>query len=95
MLEVLDANCIGKYNVELSFNNGLEGVVDLQETIKSDKRTLFSDLKDEQVFQDFKIEHSTLVWSNGLDIAPEYLFFLAFKNRAEYQEQFKSWGYLQ
>jgi len=33
-------------------------------------------------------------WANGADIAPEYLYFLAFKDEPDLQEKFKKWGYV-
>jgi hypothetical protein len=39
-------------------------------------------------------ELETIVWSTGADMAPEYLYFQAFKDNKERQEQFKQWGYI-
>jgi hypothetical protein len=36
----------------------------------------------------------TISWENGLDLAPEFLYFLAFRNEPELQELFRKWGYL-
>ncbi len=57
-----------------------------------EKTTLSS--YDESNFKDFKLEHSNLVWSNELDLASEYLFYVAFKDDPDLQDQFKEWGYL-
>lgn len=94
MLELKKAEYIGDYVLNLSFNNGKSGVVDLEQTLFDDKRTIFATLRDKSNFRNFKVEHSTIVWNNELDIAPEYLFFLAFKNEPELQDQFKTWGYV-
>ena len=39
-------------------------------------------------FSDFKIDHGVVCWSNGFDIAPEYLFFLANKDNPKYKNYF-------
>jgi len=41
---------------------------------------------------DFCLE--TIIWANGADLAPEYIYFKAFKDDPDLQEQFKKWGYL-
>lgn len=94
MLEVKQATYTGEYTLRLVFNNGMEGTADLKETIFDDKRAVFSVLKEETIFKNFKVEHSTVVWSDQLDLASEYLFFLAFRDKPEWQKQFQSWGYI-
>lgn len=45
-------------------------------------------------FKSFALAHDTLCWLNGLDLAPEFLFFQTFKNDPEWRAQFVAWGYL-
>lgn len=94
MLSVQKAEYVGAYKIHLLFNNGKAGIANLENTIRNDKRAIFLSLKNESSFKEFKVSHSTVVWSNELDLAPEYLFYLAFMKEIEYQEQFKQWGYL-
>lgn len=94
MLAINEANYVGNYCISLVFNNGRKGLANLKETIFNDKRPIFSALKNESNFKDFKVEHSTVVWSNELDLASEYLFYVAFKDDPDLQDQFKQWGYI-
>lgn len=94
MLSVDKATFAGEYNIHLLFNNGREGTANLEQTVLNDKRAIFSKLRNESEFKNFKIDHNTVIWSNELDLAPEYLFYLAFQDDNELQEQFKQWGYI-
>jgi hypothetical protein len=93
MLCVIDATYLGNYKIALMFNNKSTGVVNLHDVVFNDDRAPFSKLQDKNEFKKFKIEHDTLVWESGLDLAPEFLFFVAFKESPEFQEKFKAWGY--
>jgi len=94
MLSINEAKYAGGYNIHLSFNNGKKGTANLKETIFSDKRPIFSKLKKQSNFSMFRVDHSTVVWFDELDLAPEYLFYLAFKENDDYQDQFRCWGYI-
>jgi hypothetical protein len=94
MLSVQKAEYVGAYKINLLFNNGKTGTANLEKTIFNDKRAIFLSLRNESSFKEFKVEHSTVVWSSELDLAPEYLFYLAFMEQIEFQEQFKQWGYI-
>jgi hypothetical protein len=94
MLEVNKAEYMGDYVISLSFNNGRSGNVNLEQPLFDDKRAAFAVLRDKSEFRKFKVEHSTLVWGEKFDLAAEYLFFLAFKDDPELQDQFKAWGYV-
>jgi hypothetical protein len=93
MLSIIDAVYLGDYKIALSFNDKNAGVADLHDIIFNDNRAPFSELRDENEFAKFKIEHDTIVWENGLDLAPEFLFFVTFKESREFQNQFQVWGY--
>lgn len=94
MLEVERAEYSGDYTIHLVFNNGKTGTANLESTIFSDKRPIFSTLKEKSQFKKFQVKNNAVVWSDELDLATEYLFFLAFKDDPDLQEQFKAWGYV-
>ena len=91
MSRILKAEYTGGYNIHIIFNNGKEGTVNLERTIFEDKRPIFTKLKDETNFKNFKVGHSTVIWLDELDLAPECLFYLAFKKSVNFQDQFKRW----
>ncbi|MBT4132399.1 MAG: DUF2442 domain-containing protein [Candidatus Marinimicrobia bacterium] len=92
-LHVIDAKYIEKYRVKVLFNDGREGVADLSEALTG---AVFEPLRDESEFSLLRVDEEleTIVWSNGADLAPEYIYYQAFKGDPDLQEQFKVWGYL-
>jgi len=63
----------GNYKIYIEFNDGLSGVIDFQNKIKTDHRDIIRELIDKDKFKAIKIERHTLCWDNGVDFAPEYL----------------------
>jgi len=92
-LHVTEAKYIDGYKVELSFNDGRHGTADLADSLRG---PVFEPLKDKTLFSDFRVDEEleTIVWSTGADMAPEYLYYQAFKENQELQEQFKRWRYI-
>ncbi|MEK7274619.1 MAG: DUF2442 domain-containing protein [Candidatus Desantisbacteria bacterium] len=93
ILHVTDARYLDGHKVEVSFNDGRKGIANLSNALRG---PVFQPLKDESIFAQLKLdkELDTISWPNGADIAPEYLYFQAFKGDSELQEQFKTWGYI-
>jgi len=92
-IKIKKAKYIGDYKLKVTFSDGSEGVVDLFDTLKG---KIFESLKDKKNFMKFKVDEElgTIVWENGADLAPEYLYFLAFKERKDLEPKFKEWKYI-
>ena len=73
ILNITKADYINEFKVKILFNDGLEKIVDLKNYIHSKKHPFFQPLKQIKKFKKFYV-HKTLVWDNGADIAPEYLY---------------------
>jgi len=93
LLHVREAKYLGDYRIELLFSDGSRGIADLSESLRG---PIFEPLKNRSAFAQLEVdpELETIVWPNGADVAPEYLYFLAFRDLPELQEQFREWGYL-
>jgi len=76
---ITQARHIKNYEIWIKFNDGIDGIVDLESTITNDHREIFRELEDEEQFKRFRVDDDTIVWENGLDLAPEYLYELALK----------------
>jgi len=92
-LHIIEAKYLSDYKIEVLFNNGQKGVADLSRVLKG---KIFEPLKEKTVFAQLKIdkELETIVWQNGADLAPEFIYYQIFKNEPQLQIQFKQWGYI-
>ena len=79
MIWITQAEYIKNYEIWIKFSDGIDGTVDLGPTITNDHREIFKELEHEEKFKRFRVEADTIVWENGLDLAPEYLYELALK----------------
>jgi len=91
-LHVIEARYLDAFRIEVAFNNGKRGIADLSEALKG---PVFEPLKNPEQFARFQVdpELETIVWENGADLAPEYIYYQAFKQDAALQMQFQQWGY--
>ncbi|MCA9442542.1 MAG: DUF2442 domain-containing protein [Candidatus Omnitrophica bacterium] len=93
ILHITEAKHLEGYRIEVAFNDGKRGVADLREALHG---PVFEPLRDKKVFADFRVDEElqTIVWSNGADLAPEYVYYQAFKDDPELQPRFRDWGYI-
>jgi len=63
----------GDYRIWLHFADGVQGEIDLESELWGE---MFEPLKDKSLFADVTVdaELQTLVWPNGADLAPEFLY---------------------
>ncbi|QGZ89666.1 DUF2442 domain-containing protein [Microcystis aeruginosa] len=73
-LHVICVEYLDKYQLKLTFNNGIEGIVDLEKELYGE---IFEPLKDQSLFQKVYVNSRTIEWPNGADFAPEFLFEIA------------------
>lgn len=73
ILHVREAKHVRDYVLWLRFNNGAEGEIDLAGELEGE---VFGPLKDMNAFRAFTVdpELGTIVWQNGADLAPEFLY---------------------
>lgn len=73
ILHVREASYVRDYVLRLWFNDGAVGEIDLEPELEGE---VFAPLKDLSLFQRFRVdpELRTVVWENGADIAPEFLY---------------------
>jgi hypothetical protein len=74
MVWIKKAEYVEDYKIYVTFNSGESGAIDLKEVICNDKRPIFAELVDITKFRQFEVDFDTIVWENGLDLAPEFLY---------------------
>ena len=73
MPRLLEARYVRDFVVWLRFNDGTRGEVDLAGELEG---PVFEPLRDSAYFRQFVLhpELHTIVWPNGADLAPEFLY---------------------
>lgn len=73
MIRVITAKAIRDYVVWVRFDDGTEGEVDLSHELDG---PVFEPLRDPAFFARLQVhpELHTVVWPNGADLAPEFLY---------------------
>ena len=70
---VTSARALANHRLWVRFDDGVEGEVDLRDFVMNDQRPIVTALRVPEVFAAIRVEHDTVVWENGFDLAPEYL----------------------
>ena len=81
-LHVTAVEYLEDYRLKLKFNNGAEGVVDLEKELYGE---VFEPLRDKSLFKQVFLTSRTIEWPNGADFAPEFLLEIAELNPASVQ----------
>lgn len=71
--KVVDVKYIEGYKLCLRFSDGSEGEVDFEQELTGE---VFEPLRDISFFKKVSVNHEihTIVWPNGADFAPEFLY---------------------
>ena len=73
LIKVIEAKYLKGHQLDLKFNDGTSGTVDLEREFRG---PVFEPLKDLDVFKKFELDAWTVCWPNGADFAPEFLYDL-------------------
>lgn len=94
LLEIIKAEYLHDYVIQITFSTNEKVDLDLSPMIFRDSSHVFEPLKNIEFFKQFHVAY-TLCWGDEIDVAPEYLYFLAHKNDAEYEALLREWGYIE
>jgi hypothetical protein len=62
---------LANYNLEVEFNDGVQGIVEMVKLIMSDRAGVFAILKDQDIFNKAYLEYGVLTWPGAIDLAPD------------------------
>ncbi len=71
MLRITDVDYVKDYTLALTFSDGVKKVVDLKPHLVGE---VFSPLLNLDNFRQYGLNHWTIEWSSGADLAPEFLY---------------------
>ena len=62
---------LANYEIEVEFNDGAHGIVEMVKLIMSEHAGVFSALKDRDLFNKAHLEYGVLTWPGEIDLAPD------------------------
>lgn len=73
LLHIKQARYVADYKVEVTFSDGRRGIADLSEALFG---PVFEPLLQKSSFPKLRLDQDagTIVWPNGADLAPEYIY---------------------
>ena len=74
MIWVTEAKPLPDCRLWLRFSDGSDGDIDLKDLVEGDTRPIVAALRDPGKFAAIRVEADTVVWDNGFDPAPEFLY---------------------
>ena len=80
MIRVVDVDYVKDYTLSITFSDGVKKVVDLQPYLNGG---VFEQLKDLSQFRQYGLNHWTIEWACGVDLAPEFLYGLPYATEDE------------
>ena len=73
ILHVTSAEYAGDYKIKVKFNDSTSGIADFRQKVTTDHRPIIRELSDLEKFRAFTVDEFTIVFSNGVDFAPEFI----------------------
>ena len=85
-----EVRAIGGYRLQLAFDDGATGEVDLAPLVENPRGPLEEELKDPALFQRVECDGYTAVWPNGYDLCPDTLRYWCERGQVCSQEELDS-----
>lgn len=78
LIDVTDVSAMENRKLQLTFADGLQAVVNMDEVIRS-YTGIFTQLQEDAYFRQVRVssDMGTIVWPNGADVCPDVLYSFA------------------
>ncbi|MEX1197419.1 MAG: DUF2442 domain-containing protein [Pseudohongiellaceae bacterium] len=76
MIKIQSAEYCGNHQIQLTFSDGAQRVLDLHAYRSTRKGPLLDELEDENLARQCYVDTGALCWPNGLELAPAPLYEL-------------------
>lgn len=80
---VTEVEVLSNYRLEVHFADGVKGVVDMSKLVMNPDSGVFSELRDDSIFRQVRLELGVVTWPGDIDIAPDAMH-AAIKQRGEW-----------
>lgn len=70
---VVKVVALPEYRIEVEFVDGVRGIVDLSERVKSQNAGVFSALADIALFDQVEVKLGVVTWPGDIDLAPDVM----------------------
>jgi hypothetical protein len=74
LLDVVSVKALPGFRIQVAFEDGVKGIVDLSARVQSKRAGVFSALADPELFKRVFIEHGAVTWPGELDLAPDAMY---------------------
>jgi len=93
VIHLTKARYLSGHQFEVTFSDGRTGIADVSESLSG---PVFEPLREPAFLARGTLdsELGTIVWPNGAEMAPEYFYYLAFRDDERLADLFREWGYL-
>ena len=68
---VANVDALPGFRLQVRFNDGTEGIVEMAGFINSDMAGVFAALRDEKLFRQARVSLGAVTWPGDLDLAPD------------------------
>ncbi len=78
LIDVIDVSPMENRTLQLTFADGLQAVINIDEIVKS-YTSIFTQLQEDAYFRQVRVSSDlgTIVWPNGADVCPDVLYSFA------------------